>query len=145
MSQDLIQLGVEAFVAGDRNRARKLFQAGLQQDPENEQGWIGLSFVVDEPELEAECLQRVLAINPQNEHAARRLHKLSAVVPIPPPDQVQQAAAPVLPAVEEAQTTAAPAFPAPRPEPADWLSSTEALHTEGKYFLVDPLEMGTIS
>jgi hypothetical protein len=157
VSQDLIQQGLEAFVASNGNRARKLFQAGLQQDPENEQGWMGLSFVVDDPELEAECLQRVLAINPQNEHAAKRLEELSAVVPIPPLDQAQMTAAPTFPGDQVkpvaapplspaagVQTAATPPFPAPTPQPADWISNTEALHTEGEYFLVDPLDRGFV-
>jgi hypothetical protein len=144
MTQDLIEQGIQAFIASDRNRARKLLQAGLQQDPDNEQGWMGLSFLVGSPELELECLQHVLAINPQNEHAAKRMRELSATAPNPPSDEAGSTAAAPIPSSSEAGKTAEASFPALSAEPASRELESEALHTAGEFFLLRPENRGFV-
>lgn len=89
-----LKKGVRAARRGYKDPARRLLAEVLQADPNNEEAWLWLARVTDAPEKRAECLQRVLAINPDNQWAAEQL----AAPPTTPPP--------------------APATPAEKPAPA---------------------------
>lgn len=71
-----LQSARAAIKQGDRETACKLLQQIIQTNPQQETAWLWLSALVGDPEREAECLQRVLAINPNNAVAQRHLQQL---------------------------------------------------------------------
>ncbi|HEY1015898.1 MAG TPA: hypothetical protein VGE07_24530, partial [Herpetosiphonaceae bacterium] len=73
---ELLRRGKQAVLANDYPLARQLLSAVVQREPRNEQGWLWLSGVVDDSSRMRYCLQRVLAINPYNEHAAAALRSM---------------------------------------------------------------------
>ena len=70
---DLLELGIAAARAGNKVEARMYLEALTLQEPDNAQGLLWLSFVLDDPNLAMRCLERVLAIDPGNEKAKRGL------------------------------------------------------------------------
>jgi hypothetical protein len=121
-AQQLIDGGLEALLNGERGQARRLLQAGLAQDPRNEQGWLALSFAVDKREHALECVQRALALDPENQRARDRLADLEAAAesaPVGPPTLGE----------------AAPATPL---DPTRWSADSAALHATGDYFYLNP-------
>lgn len=66
---ELLRQGKRAANQHQNEQARRLLSQVVQRDPDNEQGWLWLSGVVDSPEKVRYCLERVLAINPHNPHA----------------------------------------------------------------------------
>ena len=87
--ENQISQAVQAIKAKDFHTARKILAALLKQNPKDEQAWLFLAVCVEEPQQKRDCLQRVLAINPHNEHALRAMAKLSttsgqAVDTLPP-------------------------------------------------------------
>jgi tetratricopeptide (TPR) repeat protein len=85
----LLAEGRDALLAGDKARAQKLLQTAVQLDPRSEDAWMWLSGVFSRPEDMAECLRRVLEINPRNEQALEGLRWLEAehglqLRPLPP-------------------------------------------------------------
>jgi hypothetical protein len=65
-----------ALQSGDRGTARRLLAAALRADPQNVQAWLSMIEVVDTDEQRRECLQRVLAIEPDNQAARAGLVQL---------------------------------------------------------------------
>ena len=65
----LLQQGMQAARRGDRARASGLFQAVLEQDPDQEEAWLWLAALAESPEQSVVYLQRVLSINPHNTRA----------------------------------------------------------------------------
>ncbi len=78
----LYQRGVAAARGGQRRVATGLLTRSLQLDPDNEQGWLWLSGVLDDPHQIAFCLQSVLKINPANERAQKGLRWLEERNPL---------------------------------------------------------------
>jgi uncharacterized membrane protein len=72
----LVQDGIQAAWAGDQARARDLLNLAVQLDQANVQGWLALSGVVDSLVGKEYCLRRVLALEPGNRVAGRRLARL---------------------------------------------------------------------
>lgn len=70
---ELLELGIAAARAGNRQEARMYLEAATFAEPENEQAFLWLSFVMDDRKLAMRCLERVLNINPNNEQAKRGL------------------------------------------------------------------------
>lgn len=73
---ELINQAQAALLSGDLTRARGHLAQVIQQEPLNVLAWLMLSEVVHEPERQRECLQRVLALEPQNQTAQKRLAAL---------------------------------------------------------------------
>jgi hypothetical protein len=71
-----LQQAIAAIRAGDKESGRQLLAGVLQADPCNETAWLWMSAVVDSDEQRRTCLERVLAINPNNEPARRGLERL---------------------------------------------------------------------
>ena len=62
----LLHQGMQAARRGDRARASGLFQAVVEQDPDQEEAWLWLAALAEDPEQSIVYLQRVLSINPHN-------------------------------------------------------------------------------
>ncbi|MCG8348135.1 MAG: hypothetical protein MI924_10200 [Chloroflexales bacterium] len=65
--------GLAAARGGQRRIAAGLLTRSVQLDPQNEQAWLWLSGVLDDPHHVAFCLRAVLKINPVNERAQQGL------------------------------------------------------------------------
>jgi tetratricopeptide (TPR) repeat protein len=84
MGDDSLQQGIKLAREGKRQEAYQLLSEYVQRDPHNEQAWLWLSGVVDKPEYTRACLERVLAINPQNTQAQQGLQWLASQKPAAP-------------------------------------------------------------
>jgi hypothetical protein len=74
---DLLQEALIARDRGDIPLAKQLISQALIQAPNSESAWMLMADVVEDVRLRRNCLERVLAINPNNETAATTLTKLS--------------------------------------------------------------------
>lgn len=89
----LSEQAVAYIRAGDIEQGRQLLIAVLKQNPRDEMAWLWMTKCVSEPDQKRYCFNRVLKINPQNQHAITGLRRLDN--PAPPalsPDvsQIQQ-------------------------------------------------------
>lgn len=82
MGQDLLQEGIAAFQAGDREKAREMFKLVTEIDAKNERAWYYLAVLEPDPMLRRDYLERVIAINPKNEKAREVLDRLKAREPV---------------------------------------------------------------
>jgi len=96
-SHDMLQQGIAAARSGQRALARQLFVRVIQADQYNDEAWVWLAGVVDDPADMRRCLQQALRINPLNPHArqgiawldqqARQAQKTSSSAGAPPDGQ----------------------------------------------------------
>lgn len=109
MNQDeihrLVQQGIAAAQAGDKDRARRILLEVTEYDEYNEQAWLWLSGVVEDLEEMQLCLENVLMINPSNEQARQGLDWVQS--------QLAQQQPPPAPSIEEQLTEAVPLPAAP--------------------------------
>src|SRR5215217_7551868 len=103
---DLLQQGIVAARAGNRDEARALLMQVVEADERNEHAWLWLAGVVDAPEDIRTCLQNVLDLNPANKQAQQGLAWVE-----------QRYGAPAPPAASNAPTIDI-AMPKRHPEPA---------------------------
>lgn len=76
-TSDLIE-AYRLIRAGKRRAARKILKPLLERHPRSERTWLLFSYAVLDPNIQRDCLQRVLEINPNNAEARRRLDELNA-------------------------------------------------------------------
>lgn len=76
---DLLQQGIAAVKAGDRDTGKRLLAHVLHADLNNEIAWLWMAYAVDDIAQRHECLERVLQINPDNERARQSLEKLRPI------------------------------------------------------------------
>lgn len=83
---NLLQQGISAYKAGQREEARKIFIAVVKQNPESEHAWGWMCQASGNDKERIYCLQQMLRINPKNEKANQLLNQLLAppLTPIPP-------------------------------------------------------------
>ena len=95
--QNLFQQAVQCARAGRRAEAYHLMRQVLLEDPQFVPGWLWMSGLVDDPRQQRECLERALALDPNNAHAKAglemlRLRALSDAKPPPQATPAQRAA-----------------------------------------------------
>ena len=127
-SQSSLQAGIHAFKAGDKVAARAHLMQAVEADETDEQAWLWLAGVMDDPAETRICLDNVLHLNPANERAKQGLAWLQkqhpalfAVEPSAPPAPpvVGAAPAPIVPVVGATMTLAdLAALPPDPPAPA---------------------------
>src|SRR5688500_20335656 len=66
MTDTLLEQGISAAITGRRDEARALLSQVVEADDRNEQAWLWLSGLVEEPEDMRTCLENVLHLNPDN-------------------------------------------------------------------------------
>ncbi|MBN1580403.1 MAG: DUF1189 family protein [Anaerolineae bacterium] len=97
----ILQLAQEAIRQGDKAAAQKHLLQVIQINARNEIAWLWLSAIVDDPAKEQKCLERVIAINPDNVVARRHLQRFaqseSVDLELAAPGQIQPVALPVQP------------------------------------------------
>ncbi|MBN1285799.1 MAG: PD40 domain-containing protein [Anaerolineae bacterium] len=76
--QSLLRTGIEAVRAGNKAKARRIFERVLEIDDSNEMAWMWMASVVQTPDERRVCLENVLDINPNNERAVKALARLKA-------------------------------------------------------------------
>lgn len=74
--EDLLKGGIAAARAGDLKKASQYLIQVVQADPHSELGWLWLGLCRTDAKQKEYCFRRVLAINPQNKEARRRLELL---------------------------------------------------------------------
>jgi tetratricopeptide (TPR) repeat protein len=77
-TEELLQQGIAAARAGQREEARTLLMQVVEADERNEQAWLWLAGVVDDPEDMRTCLENVLDLNPGNIKAQQGLAWIEA-------------------------------------------------------------------
>ncbi len=88
--ESILQLGIEAARAGDKEEARKLFRLLTRETPSDPQAWLWLAGVAEDREEKRAALEKVTELDPSNELARQGLEALGgptakAAVPTPPP------------------------------------------------------------
>jgi tetratricopeptide (TPR) repeat protein len=127
MTNTLLEQGISAALTGRRDEARALLTQAVETDDRNEQAWLWLSGLLEEPEDMRTCLENVLHLNPDNIKAQQGL---AWVEQRHGKREVAQAATldalPAQPAQPEVESEL-PAEPLPRdmPDPADVLVVAE--------------------
>jgi hypothetical protein len=71
-----LRRAIAAIKAGDKAAGRRLLAAVIRNDPRNEAAWLWMAAALDSDEQRRTCLERVLAINPDNPTARRGLASL---------------------------------------------------------------------
>lgn len=74
--EDRIEQAVRHIELGDKMAAMKLLAQVIKEEPENEEAWIWMAEVVDDPVKKEQCLEKVLQINPENQDAQDALFRL---------------------------------------------------------------------
>jgi tetratricopeptide (TPR) repeat protein len=73
MTDNLLEQGISAALTGRREDARALLAQAVEADERNEQAWLWLSGLVEDPEEIRTCLENVLHLNPNNVKAQQGL------------------------------------------------------------------------
>ena len=73
---DLLQLGQQLARSGQRLAAYALFVNVLEREPTNEEALLWLAATTDHLESSVRCLERVLALNPDDTRARRGLEEI---------------------------------------------------------------------
>lgn len=74
---DLLEHGIRAARAGDKETARRLLKQVIDEDPDNELALIWLASSVTSPAERRMYLQQVVRVNPDNQRAREALRQLS--------------------------------------------------------------------
>jgi hypothetical protein len=110
--EDLLKEGRTALQAGDRETASARFRKAAELSPYDERVWQAVLEIVTDPDDEAVCLTNILAINPKNSKAKKRLAKLQPAAAAPAPaDAPAQVAVMPTSAAETATKAAVVASP----------------------------------
>jgi len=90
----ILQRAITAIRNGDNTTGQRLLAQVLWSDPYNATAWFWLSRAVDDPAKQRECLERVLAIDPDNQTARRMLEELTKPLIASPITEKQPAVKP---------------------------------------------------
>ena len=74
----MVREAIRETRAGNKAEARALLEKATELDQMNEQAWMWLSAVIEDPDDQRVCLENVLYINPDNKDARRGLDMLTA-------------------------------------------------------------------
>jgi hypothetical protein len=73
VSHDVIAAATQLVKTGRLDQARDLLIHFIAQNPNSEQAWLLMSYVISDPVKQKDCLERVLTINPDNQVAKSKL------------------------------------------------------------------------
>jgi hypothetical protein len=125
MTDNLLEQGISAALTGRREEARTLLSQVVEADERNEQAWLWLSGLVEDPDEIRTCLENVLHLNPDNVKAQHGLAWVEQQYGVRPASAVATvAAAPEQPSPTEL-APASPAEPVNKPDPAPVLAVAE--------------------
>ncbi len=75
--EELLQMGIRAAKAGNRDAARIAFQQILSQDKRNERAMMWMAKLADKPAERRKWLERALEINPDNTAAQEAIQRMA--------------------------------------------------------------------
>jgi thioredoxin-like negative regulator of GroEL len=75
--EEMLQMGIRAAKAGNKDGARTLFEQVLSQDKRNERAMMWMAKLAENKAERKKWLDRVLSINPDNEGARDALKKIA--------------------------------------------------------------------
>jgi hypothetical protein len=75
--EELLQMGIRAAKAGNKDAARIAFEQVLTQDKRNERAMMWMAKLADSKSERKKWLDRVLLVNPDNEAAKSALKKIA--------------------------------------------------------------------
>ncbi|MBN1813114.1 MAG: DUF4352 domain-containing protein [Anaerolineae bacterium] len=78
-TNEILQQAVAAIKSGEKERGRQLLVEALEQDEGNEVAWLWMTRCAADRDVKRECFERVLAINPDNQHAIEGLKRLEII------------------------------------------------------------------
>ena len=84
MPIDKLNDAISKAKSGDRGTAGKLLAEYVRENPSNEIAWLWLSVCVNSVDKKRFCLNKALAINPNNENAQKALAQLDSPPPSAP-------------------------------------------------------------
>jgi Tfp pilus assembly protein PilF len=130
----LLREGIGALKAGDNARARELLGQAIRSNPRDERPWLWLSGAVETDAERRQCLERVLAINPQNAAARSGLAMLASAAHAPATPAAPTSAISSSPVVAPTPVRPNAATPVSAPPP-----SPPSVADIGAPMAVDPL------
>src|SRR5215211_746392 len=71
---------VEYIKAGDIEKGKHILIEVLKHNPKDENAWLWLTRCVTETEQKRYCFEKILKINPQNQHALEGLRQLNNLI-----------------------------------------------------------------
>jgi Tfp pilus assembly protein PilF len=74
-AQELLQQGLEALEAQNRDKARDLLTQAMEEDPNNVEIWVALSKATDDVDEKRIALASILQLDPNNAYAKAELAK----------------------------------------------------------------------
>jgi len=80
--EQLLREAISSIKSGNKTIGRQLLIRVLEEDDKNESAWLWLTQCVATLEQKRECFERVLEINPNNQHAKDGLMRLSTLTGI---------------------------------------------------------------
>ena len=104
MSMDKLNEAILKAKSGDKSTAGRLLSDYIRENPSSDTAWLWLSVCLDPIEQKRFCLNKALAINPDNENARKALAQLD----LPPPPE---------PSFEELSGNQPVALPGTLPKP----------------------------
>jgi len=78
-THETLRQAVAAIRSGEKERGKQLLVKVIEQDEGNELAWLWMARCVTDRNTKRECLERVLAINPDNKHAIEGLKRLEVL------------------------------------------------------------------
>src|SRR5512134_4019717 len=78
MNAEMRRLIAQHLKLGDKAEAQSVLADFLHQYPHDEEAWLAMAGLVQDPAQRRDCLARVLSINPKNKSARQLLARLSA-------------------------------------------------------------------
>ncbi|MBV6400515.1 MAG: hypothetical protein CNIPEHKO_00805 [Anaerolineales bacterium] len=89
--QSQLQEAVNAIKSGNTDRAKQLLADVLKHNPQDENAWLWMTRCLTSNDEKRYCFERVLKINPQNQHAVEGIRRLNnPVSATPQPKATQQ-------------------------------------------------------
>src|SRR3990172_12487577 len=83
--EQLLREAISSIKSGNKTVGRQLLIRVLEEDDKNESAWLWLTQCVTTPNEKRECFERVLEINPNNQHAKDGLKRMSTLTGIKTP------------------------------------------------------------
>jgi tetratricopeptide (TPR) repeat protein len=121
----IVQAGIRAYKAGNKDEARALLLKATDIDQYNEDAWLWLSGLLESPEEQRQCLENVLVINPANERARKGLdYLLGKAKPAPASEP------PPAPRASSGLSTS-----------VEWAAPEEPIPTTGRAFTSNPADL----
>jgi Tfp pilus assembly protein PilF len=74
--EELLQMAIRTAQAGNKTAARMMFRRVLAEDKRNERAMMWMAKLAETKDERAQWLNRVLAVNPNNETAKEALQKM---------------------------------------------------------------------